>query len=103
MVSAVLLGCSDRFCIASPAGKVHWSADNKAFRRGDWAQAEGSFRAVLRERPGSPTALKWLGMVYAAQQKFEPAEARRSGARVKSIRAKDVLLGISGVWRLIVL
>ena len=46
-----------------------------AFRRGDWAEAEQSFLAAVREKPNSAVALKWLGMVYAAQEKFDRAEA----------------------------
>jgi tetratricopeptide (TPR) repeat protein len=46
----------------------------EAFRRGDWAEAEKSFLTAVKQNPQSATAQKWLGMVYAAQQKFAAAE-----------------------------
>jgi Flp pilus assembly protein TadD len=54
-----------------------------AFRRGDWAEAEKSFLAAVREKPGNAAALKWLGMTYAVQEKFDVAEPRfRSACQI---------------------
>ena len=61
--------------LAAPAGSDAFQRGQTAFRRGDWAEAEKSFLAVVREKPGSAAALKWLGMVYTAQKKFDLAEA----------------------------
>lgn len=46
-----------------------------AFRVRDWPAAERHFAQALRDRPGSGAAHKWLGMTYAAQEKFTLAEA----------------------------
>src|SRR3984957_6481164 len=67
----VLLGLG----LAAPAFSDDLQRGQAAFRRGDWAEAEKSFLAAVREQPGSATALKWLGMVYTAQKKFDLAEA----------------------------
>jgi enediyne biosynthesis protein E4 len=61
--------------MAAPAGSDSMQRGQAAFRRGDWAEAEKSFLAAVREKPGSAAALKWLGMVYTAQNKFDLAEA----------------------------
>jgi Tfp pilus assembly protein PilF len=47
----------------------------EAFRRADWAAAEKHFLAATQQKPPSAAALKWLGMVYAAQQKFQLAQS----------------------------
>ena len=73
--SAALVVALIGLCVAWPAGQGALERGQEAFRRGDWAQAEASFRDALGEKSGSAAAFKWLGMVYAAQQKFEPAEA----------------------------
>jgi tetratricopeptide (TPR) repeat protein len=62
------------FGLAMQAGPNHMRRGQEAFRRGDWARAEESFAAATRERPGSASAFKWLGMVYAAQENFALAE-----------------------------
>jgi Tfp pilus assembly protein PilF len=46
-----------------------------AFRRRDWTEVEKSCQAAIRDNPKGAAAQKSLGMVYAAQQKFEAAEA----------------------------
>ncbi|MGA3238283.1 MAG: tetratricopeptide repeat protein, partial [Bryobacteraceae bacterium] len=61
--------------LAAPAGSDAMQRGQAAFRRGDWAEAEKSFLAAVREKPGSAAALKWLGMVYTAQNKFDLAES----------------------------
>ena len=68
---AALMGLS----LAAPAGPQAFQRGQAAFRRGDWVEAEKSFLAAIREQPKSATALKWLGMVYTAQEKFDLAEA----------------------------
>jgi tetratricopeptide (TPR) repeat protein len=45
-----------------------------AFQRHDWSAAEQACRAAIREQPANADALKLLGMVYVAQQKFRLAE-----------------------------
>ena len=62
------------FGFAAPAGSGSLEHGQKAFRRGDWAEAEKSFLAAVREQPKNAAALKWLGRVYTAQQKFDLAE-----------------------------
>src|SRR5580692_11160707 len=61
--------------LAEPAFSDALQRGQSAFRRGDWAEAEKSFLAAVREKPGSAAALKWLGMVYTAQKEFDLAEA----------------------------
>src|ERR1035437_5252272 len=68
---AALMGLS----LAAPAGPQALQRGQAAFRRGNWVEAEKSFLAPIREQPKSATALKWLGMVYTAQEKFDLAEA----------------------------
>jgi Tfp pilus assembly protein PilF len=62
------------FGLAMEAGPDHMQRGQEAFRRGDWAQAEKSFTAATQEKPSGASAFKWLGMVYAAQEKFVLAE-----------------------------
>ncbi|HEY2013699.1 MAG TPA: FG-GAP-like repeat-containing protein, partial [Bryobacteraceae bacterium] len=76
MVGAVLLAAVLALGIAASAAPDSFARGQEAFRRGAWAQAEESFLAAVREKPKSASALKWLGMVYAAQQKFDLAEAQ---------------------------
>ena len=45
-----------------------------AFRAKEWAVAEKWFLEALRSQPSSASANKWLGMTYAAQEKYLPAE-----------------------------
>jgi tetratricopeptide (TPR) repeat protein len=45
------------------------------FRMKDWPAAERHFVEALRQAPSSAAAHKWLGMTYAAQEKFLLAEA----------------------------
>lgn len=45
-----------------------------AFQHKDWARAERIFRDAIRAEPGRAWAYKWLGMTYAAQEKYEIAE-----------------------------
>src|SRR5579863_4865913 len=60
---------------ASPAGASALERGQAAFRQENWAEAEKNFLLAVREQPRSATALKWLGMVYTAQQKFDLSEA----------------------------
>lgn len=46
----------------------------KAFRERDWTKAERAFLQAAKAAPKSATAHKWLGMTYAAQEKYLPAE-----------------------------
>ncbi len=59
---------------AAPAGGDALERGQAAFRHGNWAEAEKEFLSAVREKPRSATALKWLGMVYTAQEKFELSE-----------------------------
>ena len=61
--------------VLAAAGTDDLARGQAAFRRNDWAEAEKCFLAAVRAKPRSAAALKWLGMVYAAQEKFEQAEA----------------------------
>jgi enediyne biosynthesis protein E4 len=45
-----------------------------AFRAKDWPAAERSFTQAVRTQPRSALANKWLGMTYAAQEKYLQAE-----------------------------
>jgi tetratricopeptide (TPR) repeat protein len=45
-----------------------------AFREKDWKMAEHAFLQALEAEPNSATAHKWLGMTYAAQEKYVLAE-----------------------------
>jgi tetratricopeptide (TPR) repeat protein len=74
-VGAVLLAALIGLSLATPAASGALERGQAAFRRGDWAEAERNFLAAVREKPKSATALKWLGMVYTAQEKFDRAEA----------------------------
>lgn len=44
------------------------------FRRKDWAAAEQACRRALREEPKNARAYELLGMIFAAQERFESAE-----------------------------
>ena len=68
---AALLGLTT----AAPTASDALERGQAAFRRGDWAEAEKCFLAAVREKPGNAAALKWLGMVYTAQEKFDLAQA----------------------------
>ena len=68
---AILIGLSS---LLMQAGPDEMQRGQEAFRRGDWPQAEKSFLAATQERPRNASAFKWLGMVYAAQEKFALAE-----------------------------
>ncbi len=46
----------------------------EAFRRRDFTAAEREFLQAVRERPANARAHKFLGMVYVAQERFQPAE-----------------------------
>lgn len=46
-----------------------------AFRAKDWPRAERLFAEAVRSQPMSAVAHKWLGMTYAAEEKFVLAEA----------------------------
>ena len=46
-----------------------------AFRVKDWPSAERLFSDAVRAQPTSAPAHKWLGMTYAAQERFALAEA----------------------------
>jgi hypothetical protein len=45
-----------------------------AFRVRDWVKAERAFAAAVRLQPSSALAQKWLGMTYAAEEKYILAE-----------------------------
>ena len=45
-----------------------------AFRERNWADAERLFIAAIRSAPDSVAPYKWLGMTYAAQEKYALAE-----------------------------
>ena len=79
----------------APAGSDALQRGQAAFRRGDWAEAEKSFLAAVGEKPGSAAALKWLGMVYTAQNKFDLAAApfRRACEMVSARRSCMLLPG----------
>jgi enediyne biosynthesis protein E4 len=62
------------FGLAMEAGPDQIQRGQEAFRRGDWPEAEKSFLAAAQEKPRNANAFKWLGMVYAAQEKFALAE-----------------------------
>lgn len=72
---AALIGMAGIMGLAAPAGTDALQRGQEAFRRQDWAEAEKILAAAIHENPKNAAALKWLGMVYAAQQKFEQAEA----------------------------
>ena len=46
-----------------------------AFRAKNWPAAEGAFQQAVSAQPASAPAHKWLGMTYAAQEKYLLAEA----------------------------
>ena len=45
-----------------------------AFRNKDWDRAERLFTEAIRTTPNRAEPYKWLGMTYAAQEKYERAE-----------------------------
>ena len=45
-----------------------------AFRHKDWLNAERLFLEAINSQPNRAWPYKWLGMTYAAQEKFEQAE-----------------------------
>lgn len=47
----------------------------QAFRVQNWPAAERYFSQALRDQPSNAQVHKWLGMTYAAQQKYALAEA----------------------------
>jgi len=46
----------------------------RAFREKDWARAERAFLQAAQADPNKPLAHRWLGMTYAAQEKYALAE-----------------------------
>ena len=46
----------------------------RAFRQKDWANAERAFLQAAQAEPNRPLAHRWLGMTYAAQEKYALAE-----------------------------
>ncbi len=47
----------------------------QSFRNKDWVAAEREFVEAARKEPRNAAAQRWLGMTYAAQQKYLQAEA----------------------------
>ena len=45
-----------------------------AFRNQDWPKAERLFLEAIQSEPNRAWPYKWLGMTYAAQEKFELSE-----------------------------
>ena len=69
-LTAAILACS-AYLLAQTAALDRGQA---AFRAKDWPAAEKWFAEALRARPGNAAAANWLGMTYAAQEKYLPAE-----------------------------
>lgn len=46
----------------------------EAFRKRDFPAAEREFQQAIREQPSNARALKFLGMVYTAQERYQRAE-----------------------------
>jgi tetratricopeptide (TPR) repeat protein len=46
----------------------------RAFGEKDWKNAEAAFLQAVKAAPNSATTYKWLGMTYAAQEKYALAE-----------------------------
>jgi len=57
--------------LAQDPDSLLWA--QRSFERHEWAEAEEQCRAAIREQPNNPRAYKLLGMVFAAQEKFQPA------------------------------
>jgi Flp pilus assembly protein TadD len=62
------------FGLAEAGNPDQMQSGQEAFRRGDWPAAETHFLAASHDNPRNASAFEWLGMVYAAQQKFALAE-----------------------------
>jgi Flp pilus assembly protein TadD len=67
---------------ATTAPGLLWTAESgaleqgqSAFRLRNWAAAEQAFSRAAADQPNDATPPKWLGMTYAAQEKFLLAEA----------------------------
>jgi len=71
MAALLVLIC---LALAAPAGSDALARGQAAFRRGDFGEAEKWLTTAVREKPASATALKWLGMAYTAEERFELAE-----------------------------
>src|ERR1044071_5529793 len=62
-------------CRATPQSTARLLKEGRqAFREKDWAKAEALFTEAARSEPNSAVPYKWLGMAYAAQEKFVFAE-----------------------------
>jgi enediyne biosynthesis protein E4 len=61
-----------------------------AFRAKDWPAAERLFSEAVRARPTSAVANKWLGMTFAAQEKYALAERLFHRACELDRREQDV-------------
>lgn len=62
------------FALAAGGNAADMQRGQEAFRHRDWAEAEKSFLAAIRQRPTDASAFRWLGMVYAAQEDFARAQ-----------------------------
>src|SRR5262245_24722195 len=56
-----------------PAGPME--KGQTAFRAKNWTNAEKWFSEAVRQQPSSVLAHKWLGMTYAAEERYSLAEA----------------------------
>ena len=76
-----------------PPVEMPWSAGRRLSVAGTGRKRKRNFLSAVREKPRSAAALKWLGMVYTAQEKFELAEAPfRERLRNRSARRACLLL-----------
>src|SRR4051794_27082702 len=75
MIAAiVLLECIFEPFAASQTAAAALQEGRNAFREKDWTTAERAFLRAVKAAPKSATAHKWLGMTYAAQEKYLLAE-----------------------------
>jgi hypothetical protein len=60
--------------IGEVSGNTPLERGIEAFGRRDFVSAEREFLLAIREQPSNARAHKFLGMVYAAQERFQLAE-----------------------------
>jgi tetratricopeptide (TPR) repeat protein len=65
------VGCSIALVLVQTAGTGSFERGLAAFRASDWNTAEAAFREAAGENPRSARAWKFLGMTYAAQERYE--------------------------------
>ena len=70
---AILLSSNLGFCVNADTAKETFESAVRALNAGNYSQAEGGFRAVLKLDPRNVSALANLGVLYAKTRRYTEA------------------------------